>query len=251
MTSAFNPAAAVSGLLAAYKTNSPVPNTDIDTNPNSVLDAYAVQRGVVEAMGPAGGFKTSKTSDGNYIFAPILRDRIRPSGAKFGGNELFVSGVELEVAFRFIATPPSVCDPEFEPKLRRSVVAVPAIEIVDSRLASYESCSELAKLADNQWNGGLVTGAPSSDWSSLNLVDPDHRLEVGQVVLSSGKGHVADGAFAILQGFCRSVGDHCGGVKKGHLVTTGALSGVHWVSKGQHIKGQISGLGGVSVYISV
>lgn len=250
MTSAFDATAVASGLLAAYKTNRPFVNDGIDINPHSVADAYAVQRGIIEAMGPAGGFKTSKTNDGDYIFAPILHDRIRPSGATFCDNELILSGIELEVAFCFIATPPSIHDPDFGPKLRRSVVAVPAIEIVDSRLGNYETCSDLAKLADNQWNGGLAVGAPTTDWDTLNLVEPEHRLEADDTVLSSGKGHIADGAFTILEGFCRTVGNHCGGLKNGHYVTTGALSGVHWVSKGQNIKGQIAGLGSISVHLS-
>ena len=172
------------------------------------------------------------------------------AGAAFAAGELVLAGIELEVAFRLEADPPPLDAPDFAERLRQTVVAVPAIEVVDTRLAFHETCHPMMKLADNQFNTGLVVGAPIADWQSLNLTNPGHAFHAGDAVVSEGPGSVPGGsAFEILEGFVRVVGEHCGGLKAGQYVTTGALSGLHWIEKGHRVTGNIEGLGAVDVVI--
>ena len=53
----------------------------------------------------------------------------------------------------------------------------------------------------------------------------------------------------MLKGFLEVVGDHCGGLKPGMYVTTGALSGLFWMEKNISVEGSIAGLGEVRVTV--
>ena len=245
------PAAFAQALLAAHKTRKPVERSALSGEPTTVSEAYAVHSAVMAEIGPVGAFKTSREPDGQQIMAPIAAAGVRPSGAAFGGEELHLAGIELEIAFRLDAALPAPSADDFEDRLRASVVAVPVIEVVDTRLAFHEACHPMAKLADNQFNAGLVIGAPIANWWDLNLADPAHTFKAGGKVVSEGARPVPGGlgAFAVLLGFARAVGNHCGGLQIGQYVTTGALSGLIGIDKGTHVSGHIDGLGSVEVMI--
>lgn len=244
-------AAFARALLAAYKTGTPVQRNDIASEPATLDDAYAVHRQVMAEIGPAGAFKTSKEPDGQQIMAPIVASGVRPSGASFTADELNLAGIELEIAFRLEAELPSPGSDGFDDILRASVVAVPVIEVVDTRLAFHETCHPMAKLADSQFNAGLVVGEPVRDWQDLNLNDPMHTFQADGATVSEGVIPVPGGigAFAVLRGFLDTVDGHCGGFKVGQYLTTGALSGLIWIEKGKHVTGHIDGLGDVEVRI--
>ena len=238
-------------VLTARATGKLIERRDLSGEPTTLHEAYAVHRAVMREIGPVGAFKTSREPDGQQIMAPIAADGVRPSGASFSGDELNLAGIELEIAFRLDAKLPPPQADDFDDRLRASVVAVPVIEVVDTRLAFHETCHPMAKLADNQFNAGLVVGAPIKDWWDLNLDNPAHTFKAADVVVSEGERPVPGGrgAFAVLQGFARAVGDHCGGLQAGQYVTTGALSGLIWIDKGTHVIGHIDGLGSVDVMI--
>ncbi len=237
-------------LLHARRSRTQLQVTDIDAEASTLEDAYAVHTAVMAELGPVGAFKTSKTPEGRQIMAPIPAADVRDDGATFASDELVLAGIELEIAFRLESDPPPASAPDFEDRLRAAVVAVPAIEVVDTRLAFHKTCHEMMKLADNQFNAGLVIGAPVTDWHGLDLANPDHDFSAGENTISEGRGAVPGGsAFEILAGFVRTVGDHCGGLRAGQYVTTGALSGLHWIDKGQRVSGRVAGLGEVSAMI--
>ncbi len=237
-------------ILAARRSRTQLQATDIDQEATTMDEAMAVHTHVMAELGAVGAFKTSKTPDGTPFFAPIPAGDVRPTGATFAGNELVQIGIELEIAFRLEKALPALDDPEFSEKLKAAVVAYPVIEVVDTRLAFLETCHPMMKLADNQANAGLVFGAPVADWQSVDVTNPGHKFTADEAIVSEGAGAVPGGsAFEILESFVRVVGDHCGGLQVGQLVTTGALSGLHWIEKGQTVRGQIDGLGDVEVVI--
>lgn len=237
-------------LLSARKSRTQLQATDIDQEATTMDEAMAVHTHVMAELGAVGAFKTSKTPDGIPFFAPIPANDVRPTGSTFTGSELVQVGIELEIAFRIEQALPALDDLEFSDKLKAAVVAYPVIEVVDTRLAFLETCHPMMKLADNQANAGLVFGAPVADWQSLNVTNPGHRFTADETVISEGIGAVPGGsAFEILESFVQAAGNHCGGLQVGQLVTTGALSGLHWIEKGQTVRGHIDGLGGVEVVI--
>lgn len=234
-------------LLNARRSNRKIPASDIEAPPAGLRWAYAVQEAVTRELGAVGAFKTGrKTADEIPIMAPILAAGVRASPATFTRAELDLVGVELEVAFRIDAVLPNLDDPDFETRMRERVSVLPAIEVVDSRIADHDTADPLWKLADNQINAGLVHGEPLADWQALDLAHVAARLEAGRDILFEGPAMVPGGdAFATLCAFVRLVGAHCGGLHPGQFVTTGSVMGLIFIEPGQRVHGTIEGLGSV------
>lgn len=252
MVQAFDPLSFAASLIAAHKSKAPFAPPSDAARPSTTSDAYAVQAIVLDALGPAGGFKTGRQApDACQVMAPIPVPRIRPSPAVFKADELHLVGVELEIAFRFDKPSPDPKDPDFESNLRSAVSVMPAIEVVDTRLTDAGAGHALSKLADNQSNAGLVIGTAVPLAAIADGTEFEVDFRTSSQTLGSGPAKVPGGsAFAVLAGFVQMVGSHCGGVQQGHVVTTGALTGLHWIEKGTTVTGHISGLGEVSVRIT-
>lgn len=236
-------------LLRARVEARPISGETPAGGPASQAEAYAVQRLIMEALGPVGGFKTGRPSpDAEPAMAPMPAAMVRPSPARFGPHELNLIGIELEVAFLVERPLPSPQDPRFADTARACVSPVAAIEIIDSRLEDHEDAGPLWKLADNQVNGGFVHGEPVRDWDGIDLATPRVRLEIDGEVIAKGPAAVPGGdAFAVFCAFARIVGGHCGGLVPGHYVTTGTLTPMRFIGRGTRVSGEVAGLGPVSV----
>lgn len=251
MTETFDAKRLAERLVAVHRGGVVLDRTGIGPEPGTFDDAFAVQRLVMAEIGEAGGYKTSNAAAGeDVVLAPIPATNIRSSPAQFSGAEMRRVGIELEIAFRIDASLPSPGTEDFEAKLRAAVSAVPAIEMVDTRLADVENAAALVKMADNQSGYGLVVGEPVRDWAASDIATPAITFTVDGRQVGTTAGQVPGGtAFEALAGLVRSIGDHCGGLKVGQYVTTGSLSGLHWVEKGVDVKGTIAGLGSVEVSV--
>jgi 2-keto-4-pentenoate hydratase len=252
MTDAFEAGDLAARFAAAHRSQTPVPAAEIGTGPQTVEHAYAVQAAVMREIGANGGFKTSRPDPAApNVMAPIPAANIRPSPAHYDAAEMRLYGIELEIAFRIDKALPAPGDADYDARLRDAVSAVAAIEMVDTRLADREGASDLVKLADNQSGFGLVVGQPVADFAALNLVDPAITFTVDgeQLGPTAGKIPGSVDAFQVLQDLLAVVGDHCGGVAPGMYVTTGALSGLFWTTKGVTVRGSIAGLGAVEATI--
>ena len=229
-------------LIAGRRKRAPIPPLD----PGSLDACYAVQRAVVEAIGTVGGFKTARRIGEPQIMAPIFAADIRLSPGAFDRSVLHLIGIELEIGFRVRAPLPEPGSVGFPERLRECVDLVPTLEIVDTRFGDIEGASALARLADNQINGGLVVGEPVSDWQGLDLSSVTARLELGEDVVLDGPAPVPGGdAFETFLRFAEMVGDHCGGLRPGHVVITGSLNGLPFIERGTRVRGWIAGLGSV------
>lgn len=236
-------------LIDARRTGRKLGPRDVGTGPSDVAAAYRIQAEVARAAGPVVAWKTGrKTPGGEQTLAPIFAGTVRPSPATFGADELWLIGVELEIAFLIERPLPPVDDPDFEARARGCVSAVAVIEVVDTRLADHEAAGPLAKLADNQINAGLVVGTLRADWQDLDLTRPAAALAFGAETVIDGPREVPGGdAFATFCAFARLVGDHCGGLRVGQYVTTGSLNGLPFIERGTPVAGRIEGLGEVAV----
>ena len=201
------------------------------------------------ALGGVGGWKTGRGDpDAAPIMAPILGDTLRAAPARFSHAEARLRGVELEIAFRLEDAPPPPDAPDFARRLRDRVSVAPAIEVVDARVAGGAGADPLLKLADLQIDAGLVAG-PARPLSAAPALDAATlRWEIGGAVAAEGRLPTPGGdAFATFCAFARLVGAHCGGLKAGQVVTTGSLTGLLWALPGATARGEIAGLGAVSV----
>jgi len=239
-------------IAAAHQSLQPISTDRLGAGPQIVKDAYAVQSAVMHQLGPNGGFKTGRPDPNQpSIMAPILASRIRPSPAHFVQDEMRLVGVEIEIAFGIDAELPVIGQSGYDEQLRDAISVVPAIEMVDTRFSDHEQATDLTKLADNQFGYGLIVGKPVKDFVDLNLTNPAVAFTVDGMQLGSTNGQIPGpvDAFQVLKDFLEVVGDHCGGLRPGMYITTGALSGLHWVEHGVNVEGSIAALGSVAVTI--
>lgn len=252
MSDIFNPKQCADLIVSAHRSLAPILSARLGTGPKTVDDAYAVQSAVMRELGANGGFKTGRPDPNQpNIMAPIPATRIRPSPARFAKSEMRLVGVEIEIAFSIDSELPTPGQSDYDDRLRDAVSVVPVIEMVDTRLADHESANDLTKLADNQFGFGLVTGKPAKDFADINLTNPAITFTVNGEQLGSTSGQIPGrvDAFQVLKDFLAVVGDHCGGIRPDMYLTTGALSGLHWVEHGVHVEGSVAALGTVSVTI--
>lgn len=252
MTITFDAHALAVRLIEAREGGVQVAIAASDSLPQRVEDAYAVQAMVMRALGPTGGFKTSRPDPRlPNVMAPIPEAQILSSPAHYTGIDMRLCGIELEIGFRIDHDLPRPGEADYDERLRAAVSAVPAIEMVDTRLADHDNVSDLIKLTDNQFGFGLVVGQPVKDFRDLELSHPDIAFSVNGAPIGSTRGQVpgAVDAFQVFKDFLDVVGDHCGGLKLGMYVTTGALSGLFWTEKDIAVEGSIAGLGDVRVTV--
>jgi 2-keto-4-pentenoate hydratase len=238
-------------LLEARRGGAPLPAGWDDAQGLTRGETYAVQALVAREHGPAGGFKVACKPGAPQIMAPIFRDDIMASPAQLPVPEGERIGIELEIGFRVTAPLPAPDAPDRTARLAECLELVPVIEIVRTRLDT-EDAPPLIKLADNQINGGLVVGLGLADWRHLELSGAHARLSLGGQTILDGRAEVPGGdAFANFQALEAMVGDHCGGLQPGHVVITGSLNGLPYVTAPSKVEGHIDGLGAVSLDLVV
>jgi 2-keto-4-pentenoate hydratase len=236
--------AIVDRLLAVRRGGALVDPAVEPAGPQSLADAYAIQAGAMAQLGPVGGWKIGRpASHQPSVFAPIPAAAIRTSPVAWPQAESRLRGVELEIAFRIDGPLPSPAAADFMQQLAAIVTPLPVFEILDSRLSDPQNASAAWKLADMQINAGLVCGAPlPGAWQAADFVNPAARLEADGEMLVDGPVTTPGGSpFDLLAELVRICGDHCGGLRPGQIVTTGAFTGMRFFRPGATVTGRIAG----------
>lgn len=238
-------------LVAARRPGAPRVASDSPL-PHGLDDAYRIQSGVAARLGAVGAFKCGRRApDAVPKLAPVFASDVHADGAQLAADVAIVPAIELEIAFRLIATPPAADDRAFEARLRDRVELLPAFELVGSRLADRDVADEAWQLADNQNNAAVVVGTPLADARGSELDRRDARLVIGGRELHANPATVPGGdAFATFAAFAHALGTHCGGLHVGQVCITGALIGPHPVEAGDRLHGWIDGLGTVDARIA-
>ena len=215
-----------------------------------IEDAYAVQERVVRELGPVGAWKVGAASPtAEPVRAPILAATIHASPATLPAAGFHVIGIEAEIAYRLGADLPPRARPYTAEEVAAAVEGMlPAIELVDTRLADHTAAPPLWKLADNQINGGLVTGPLATEWRRFDPLSQPVRLEVEGTVVAEGRGgNTAGDPFRLLVWLANHLGSEGGGLRGGQIVTTGSLTGLRFVAPGARVRATLEGLGEVAV----
>lgn len=238
----------ITNLLNNARANSkPASFEDSRWSELTVEDAYAIQSRVAAKTGSVGAWKTGRANETETpVYAPIFAKMVRSSPAEYGKQELPACGIELEIGFS-IDCPLPPPGPDFQNALRQCVRPVVTLELIDSRVQNFTELPQAAKLADNLVNGGLVVGVPLNDWSDLPMEQAEVLLKANGNEIFSDKSKVPGGdAFLTLASMASVIGDHCGGLQPGQIVTTGTLSGCIFIEPGTQIEGYVAGLGTIS-----
>ncbi|MFH8446054.1 2-keto-4-pentenoate hydratase [Streptomyces sp. NPDC018026] len=248
-------------LAEAERSGKPVPPVRDRLPAHDVNAAYAVQRLNVERKLADGrrvvGRKIGLTSPAVQAqlgvdrpdFGALLSDMVVPDGGTVPGGRLLQPKVEAEVAL-VLGTDLDVTEPNVADIIRATDFVLPALEIVDSRIADWD-ITFADTVADNASCGLFVLGGTPVPLTGVDLRQVAMTLARGEEQVSSGTGADCLGgplnAAVWLAGALAEVGDS---LKAGDVILTGALGPMVPAVPGDLFEARISGLGSVRVRFS-
>ncbi|MFE9643284.1 2-keto-4-pentenoate hydratase [Streptomyces sp. NPDC006365] len=245
-------------LVEAGRTGTACPPVRSLLAAGDVETAYAVQRVNVERGVAAGrrvvGRKIGLTSPAVQAqlgveqpdFGALFADMAVPEGGRVAAGRLLQPKVEAEVAVVLGADLPhrecTVAD-----VLRATDFALPALEIVDSRIADWD-ISLVDTVADNASSGLFVLGGTPVPLMGLDLRGVRMTMTRGGEPVSQGTGADCLGgplnAAVWLASTLAGMGDP---LRAGDVVLTGALGPMAVATPGDRFEARISQLGRVAV----
>lgn len=255
--------AAVERLATAQATRVPCAAVRDLIGTDDLPAAYAVQQGLVQARIAGGvsvvGRKIGATSeavqkqlgvdqpDFGYLLSDMdVSDGV--DGAPISMCTLVQPRVEAEVAF-VLARDIDVPEEEITLDLVREAVevALPALEIVDSRIESWD-IGFTDTVADNASSGLFVVGRDGRRLDGLEPRDVDMSLTINGEERSSGNGAACLGdpleALRWLAVQAARFGDP---LRAGHLILSGALGPFVPFAPGDRVTASISGFAPLTV----
>ena len=258
MTSQGDISAAVERLARAQETREPcAPVRDL-IGTDDLDAAYAVQQGLVRARLDGGvivvGRKIGATSkavqdqlgvdqpDFGYLLSDMDVSRHDPISMR----TLVQPRVEAEVAF--VLSRDVTGDEITIESVRDAVdVALPALEIVDSRIADWD-IGFTDTVADNASSGLFVVGTDGRPLSEVEPVEVEMELSINGEVRSSGNGAACLGdpleALRWLAVQAARFGDP---LRAGQVVLSGALGPFVPFAAGDEVRAEISGFAPLTV----
>jgi 2-keto-4-pentenoate hydratase len=255
--------AAVQRLAEAQATRVPCEPVRDLIGTDDLAAAYAVQQGLVRARLAGGvtvvGRKIGATSKAvqdqlgvdQPDFGYLLSDMDVSTHAPISMRTLVQPRVEAEVAFR-LAHDVDVPEDEITYDLVRGAVevALPALEIVDSRIADWR-IGFTDTVADNASSGLFVVGSDGRSLDEVEPVEVEMTLSINGEVRSSGNGAACLGdpleALRWLAVQSARFGDP---LRAGQLILSGALGPFVPFAPGDRVEASISGFDTLSVRFS-
>ncbi|MBS0241810.1 MAG: fumarylacetoacetate hydrolase family protein [Proteobacteria bacterium] len=217
----------------------------LDDAPRDFEEAFAVQERIVAMLAePVVGWKGNEMPNGLVIFAPLLASGMVPAGGTWSTAGGEPAGIELEIAFRLGADVPVGAS---HAQIFDAVASAHVIfELCQSRLRDPDTVPRHLALADFISNTGFVVGSQFKGWREKDLRAIAGRLFVDGRLHIEGK--TADPMRA-LQVLAPALASRGKALKAGHVVITGSLIGMNWLSGKHAIQGEIDGCGTVQANV--
>jgi 2-keto-4-pentenoate hydratase len=249
--------AAADRLTLATVTGEPTPPVRDILGSTDIAAAYAVQSEVNMRRAAAGarvvGRKIGLTSPAvqrqlgvdEPDFGVLFDDMRRPDGGDVATSRLLQPKVEAEVAF-VLSTD---LDGDLDLAAVRAAVAyaVPALEIVDSRVTDWD-ITIVDTVADNGSSAMFVLGAQQLSLDAFEPKEVEMTMTIDEQVVSRGTGTACLGdpleALLWLAQTAQAYGDP---LRAGHVVLSGALGPMAPVAAGNAVHAEIGPLGSVSI----
>ncbi len=179
-------------------------------------------------------------------FGSIFADMEIPDGAAVEPGRLIQPKVEAEIAF-IMGRPPNTAKLTTSELINSIAYALPAIEIVDSRIADW-NIGIVDTIADNASAGLYLTGPSPVAIDKLDLRHCGMVLEINGEPVSFGAGAACLGnPLNALQWLARKMADLGRPLREGDIVLSGALGPMAAVSPGDYVEARIEGLGAARV----
>jgi 2-keto-4-pentenoate hydratase len=238
-------------LLEARRTGRRIAALPAHLLPQTVDDAYAVQKVVFDKLGDGiAGYKIAAQPDGINIVAPILAGLMVWNGGTRSLAPNDKIGIELEFGFRFAR---DIAPDADQGTIYRAIDAtVVTIELCDTRYTSLDGRSRPEMIADFFSSRGAVPGHAVPFDPTMNFKGARVRQIFDGVVNNDRTDSHPNGnplfPLALLPKALAAQGYH---IKAGQFVITGSLTGMSWLDKPTKIVGEIDGFGSVAVNIGL
>lgn len=216
------------------------------SKPANVAHAHALQDALVVRSGRVvAGWKVATDADGVAMRGVIYAEDCHPSPARIAADRYPMRGVEGEVAWRFVAALPARMAPYSRAEIAAVLAPFPAIEIVDTRFASYRDTPLLDRLVDRMSNGGMVIGKAEAAPSSFEGIGVKLTID-GDVRLDQLGGHSRGDPLLPTIEFINSVQAQQS-FSAGQFITAGTFTGLITAEPGQHAVVEFAGFGRAEV----
>lgn len=249
----------VADLLAdAAASGKPCPPIRSLVSAGDISTAYAVQRLNNERRIAEGhrlvGRKIGLTSEAvqrqlgvdQPDFGALLSDMVLPQDGRVPFGRLLQPKVEAEVALVLDADLPDA-DCTVDDVIAATEYALPALEIVDSRIADWD-ITFVDTVADNASSGLYVLGDQRVRLDEVDLVAASMSLSKNGDVASEGTGAACLGSpLKAALWLARTLAELGDPLRAGDVVLTGALGPMVAAAPGDVFAASISQLGDVSV----
>lgn len=221
-------------------------------------DAYRIQDALHRLMADAGrgeivGWKIALTSKAMQQMTgvdqpaagAIFSKVVHPSPARIDLAAYHHLGVEFEVAVRLADDLPASGAPWTRASVAGRVAAcLTAFELVEDGGADYKTLDAFTLVAQNTWNGGVVLGAPVTEWRGFDLEGAVTRCWINDQPGGQGKtgdalGHPLE-AVAWLANLLNRRGRT---LHRGMIVMTGSSITTKFPAPGDRVRFAIDGLG--------
>jgi len=244
-------------LLDAYKTRTPVQPLTQTFDGLTLDDAYAVQQIQIRARMSAGagiaGYKVGLTSEpmrqqfgvNDSDFGHLLTDMAYLADASVPVSDFLQPRAEPEIAL-------VLGRPLRGPRVTVTDVAaatsavVPAIEIIDSRIADWK-ISLLDTVADNASSGGFVVGQSPVPLESLDLSLTGCVLRYNGRIAGTGAGAAVLGSpLHAATWLANELIGRGAQLEPGHVILTGSVTAAIPVTAGDAVTATFDRLGSVT-----
>ncbi|TQS45279.1 2-keto-4-pentenoate hydratase [Cryptosporangium phraense] len=228
---------------------------------SSIATGYAVQTLLTEGRLAQGrrivGRKIGLTSPAVQAqlgvdqpdFGVLFDDLSCPPDRPVEIDRLLQPRIEAEVAFILGA---DLDTDDVRPDVARAAVSdvVPALEIVDSRIAGWD-ITIVDTVADNASSGLYVLGASTGRLGNRDLRDVTMTLERDGQIVSTGSGAACLGdPVTALVWLARTAREYGAPLRAGEVILSGALGPMVPVTPGAHFTASLTGLGTVEARFS-
>jgi 2-keto-4-pentenoate hydratase len=220
--------------------------------PADMSAAYAIQHALLATHGARiGGWKIgAKSADGAIQGAPLPSTDLHADGAHLPRAHYKPLGLELEIAFRFGRSFEPADSAWHEVEVLDAIDSMAAtIEIVASRFAQWPNVDKLAQLADLQNHGALIVGEFTKYRRDFPFVAPalSFTFEGQDVVKATPANPCGDPRRLLTWLVNHCTQHHRIAVTPDMILTTGSYTGMYFPQHSGTARGQIDGLGPVSV----
>ena len=227
----------------------------VDCRPETLSEAYAIQELFVGQLGTPVGYKIGFTNPAiQAVFnldAPVsgrlLEGRIHENGKRLDSSRLLMRVAEPEFAFRMGRDLPRSGAPFHAQRVADAIeAAIPALEIVESRLRNWTRIGALQAVADNAVGCHWVGGDAEEDWTPAALEDQEIIGFVNGVEVTRGRGaNVLGGPLRALVWLANDLAVRGQQLAKGDLITTGCCTEVIDANPGDTVEADFGRFGRV------